>query len=387
MANVYNYEVMLPGKLCFGVGSLDKLGSEASHLSVKNACIITDPGVYKAGLTDPVKEQLSKAQISVDVFTEAEPEPTFARLNAIAAELGKESYDILIGVGGGSSIDMTKGVSAILAHGGRGEDYSGVNKIPGPVIPIVAIPTTSGTGSEATRVAVFTDTEKGQKLAVISPYALPRLSIVDPVLTYGCPTNVTAASGIDALVHAVEAYTCNKANNFGDGLAVKAMRLIWESLRTAVSNGSDKQARENMAEGSMLAGITFANSGLAIVHAFAHVLGARFHVPHGVANGLFLPYCLEYNVSANVEKHATLAQIFGVETRGLSSKEIAYKGVGAARDLNKDIGIPLRLRDVGVPKGALDEMAAVSMEAGRLLSQNPRPISAEDVRQIWDNAW
>jgi alcohol dehydrogenase class IV len=387
MTSAYEYEVMLPAKISFGVGSLNKLGEEAQHLSAKHACIITDPGVYQAGLASPVKEQLSKAQISVDVFTEAEPEPTFARLNAIAAELGKENYDLLVGVGGGSSMDMTKGVSAILSHGGKGEDYSGVNRVPGPVIPIFAIPTTSGTGSEVTRTCVFHDDEKGQKLAIISPYLLPRLAVVDPVLTYGCPPKVTASSGIDALVHAIEAYTSKKANDFSDSLAVTAMRLIWDNLRTAVNNGSDKQARERMAEGSLFAGLSFANSGLAIIHAFAHVLGARFHIPHGVANGLFLPHGLEYNISGNVEKHAAVAQIFGVKTRGLSLREMAERGVEATQDLNKDIGIPLRLRDVGVPRGALDGLAAATMEATRLLSQNPRPVSADDVKRIWKNAW
>lgn len=387
MTSVSNYEIMLPLKILFGVGSLDRLGEEAQHLSAKHACIITDPGVYQAGLVSPVKEELSKAQISVDVFSEAEPEPTFARLNSIAVELGKENYDLLVGVGGGSSMDMTKGVSALLSHGGKGEDYGGVNRVPGPVIPIFAIPTTSGTGSEVTRTCVFHDDKKGQKLAIISPYLLPRLAAVDPVLTYGCPPKVTASSGIDALVHALEAYTSNKATNFSDSLAVSAIRLIWDNLRTAVKNGSDKQARVRMAEGSLFAGLSFANSGLAIIHAFAHVLGARFHVPHGVANGLFLPQCLEFNISGNVKKHAAVAQIFGVKTRGLSLREVAERGVEATQDLNKDIGIPLRLRDVGVPRGALDGMAASTMEATRLLSQNPRPVSADDVKRIWKNAW
>jgi len=387
MTTGYDYEVMLPTKIHFGVGSLDRLGEEVQRLLAKHACIITDPGVYKAGLVRPVKEQLSKARISVDVFTEAEPEPTFARLNTIAAELGKESYDLLVGVGGGSSMDMTKGVSAILSHGGKGEDYSGVNRVPGPVIPIFAIPTTSGTASEVTRVCVFRDLEKGQKIAIISPYLLPRLAAVDPALTYSCPPKVTASSGIDALVHAIEAFTSNKANNFSDSLAVAAMRLIWDNLRTAVKNGSDKQARERMAEGSLFAGLSFANSGLAIIHAFAHVLGARFHVPHGVANGLFLSHCLEYNILGNVEKHAAVAQIFGVKTRGLSAREVAGRGVEATQNLNKDIGVPLRLRDVGVPREALTGMAAASMEATRLLSQNPRPVFADDVKRIWENAW
>jgi len=381
------YQVILPAKICFGVGSLDKLGDEANQLAVKHACIITDPGVYEAGLVGPVKQQLSKAGLAVDVFSEAEPEPTLERLDAAAEKLSKEGYDLLVGVGGGSSMDTAKGLAVLLAHGGKGQDYLGVNRVPKPGIPLFALPTTAGTGSEATKAAVFHDSEKEQKLAIVSPYLFPRLALVDPVLTYGCPPHVTAASGIDALVHAIEAYPCTTANNFSDAMAFKAIQLIVGSLRAAVKNGSDKQAREDMAEGALVAGIAFANSGLGAIHAFAHVLGARFSIPHGVANGLFLPYVMEYNLSANVAKYAAIAELLGVETRGVSSQEIAKRGVEAARNLDKDIGIPLRLRDLGVPRESLKDMVAASMEATRLLAQNARQVSLDDAGGIWENAW
>lgn len=381
------YQIILPGKIRFGVGALNTLGDEATKLAAKRVLIVTDPGVYQAGLIDPVKEQLSKAKLSVDIFAEAEPEPTFPRLNAAAEQLRKEGYNLLIGVGGGSSMDTAKGLSVLLAHGGKGQDYGGIDKVPGPGVPIFTMPTTAGTGSEVTNIAIFGDIEKGYKLGIVSSYLLARLALVDPTLTYGCPPKITAASGIDALIHAIECYTGNKANTFSDTLAIEAMRLIAGNLRTAVKNGSDKEARNCMSEGALLAGIAFSNSGVAAVHALAYPLGSRFHVPHGVANGLLLPYVTECNLSANLPKYAIVAQMLGVKTQGLSLQEAAEKGVEAAKALAADIGIPLHLRDLGVPKEALEGMAVATMDVTRLLANNPKELTLDDVRRIWQNAW
>ncbi len=381
------YQIILPMKIRFGVGSLDTLGDEAGKLAVKRVLIITDPGVYKAGLVDPVKEQLSKAKLSVDVFSEAEPEPTLPRLNVIAQELRKDSYDLLVGVGGGSSMDTAKGLSVLLAHGGNAQDYVGIDKVPKSGIPVFALPTTAGTGSEVTQNAIFGDPEQGLKLAIVSPYILARLALVDPTLTYGCPPDVTAACGIDAFVHALECYTGNKANTFSDTLALEAMRLIVGSLRTAVKNGSDKEARNHMSEGALLAGINIATSGTAAVHALAYPLGSQFHVPHGVANGLLLPYVTEYNLSANLPKYAIVAKILGVETQGLSLQEAAEQGAEAIKALVSDIGVPLHLRDLGVPKEALEGMAVATMDVTRLLDNNPKKLTLGDVKHIWENAW
>ena len=381
------YQIMLPDKIRFGVGCIDTLGNEAKELAAKRAIIITDPGVYQAGLVDPVKKQLSRAKLSVDVIAEAEPEPTLTRLDAIAEKLRKADYDLLIGVGGGSSIDTTKGLSVLLTHGGSGQNYVGVNKVPGPGIPVFALPTTAGTGSEVTNIAVFGDPEKELKLAMVSPYILARLALVDPTLTYGCPPKVTAASGMDALVHTIECYTSNKAHNFSDALALEAMRLIVGNLRTVVKNGSDKEARKCMSEGALIAGIAFGNSSVTAVHALAYPLGSRFHVPHGVANGLLLPYVMECNLPANLPKFAVIAKMLGVEIGKLSLQETAEKGAEAARALAADIGIPTHLRNLGIPKEALEEMAVATMDINRLLVNNPKPLTLDDVRRIWQNAW
>lgn len=381
------HQIMLPKTILFGVGALRTLGDEAGKLEAKKALIITDPGVYQAGLVDPVKEQLAKAGLLIEVFADAEPEPTLPKLNDTANQLRGNKYDLLVGLGGGSSMDAAKGLSVLLAHGGIGQDYIGVDKVPGPGIPVFTIPTTAGTGSEVTNIAIFGDPEKELKLGMVSPYLLARLALVDPTLTYNCPPGVTAASGIDALVHAIECYTSTKANNFTDALALEAMRLIVGSLRVAVSNGSDEEARNHMSEGALLAGIAFVNASVTAVHALAYALGSRFHVPHGVANGLLLPYVMECNLPANLPRYAVIAQILGEEIEGVSLREAAERGVRAVKTLAIDINIPLHLRALGVPKEALEGMAVATTEVTRLLANNPKKLTLDDVRAIWESAW
>jgi alcohol dehydrogenase class IV len=371
----------------FGVGVLNTIGDEASKLGAKRALIVTDPRVYKSGLVDPVKDQLASAGLSVEVFSESEPEPTLPKLNVAAKALSKGGFDLLVGVGGGSSMDTTKGLSILLIHGGEGQDYLGVGKVPGPGIPLFTIPTTAGTGSEVTNIAIFGDPDKGLKIGIVSPYILAQVAFVDPTLTYGCPPRVTAVAGIDALVHAIESYTSIRSNTFTDAVALEAMRLIVGSLRTVVNNGSDEEARNHMSEGAFLAGIAFGNAGVAAVHALAYPLGARFHTSHGVANGLLLPYVMECNLLANVPKYAVVAQMLAEKTEGLSLREEAERGVKAVKALVADIGIPLHLRDLGVPEEALEGMAVATMDVTRLLANNPKKLTLDDVRGIWRNAW
>ena len=381
------YQITFPQTIRFGVGALDALGDEANKLGAKRALIVTDPGVCKAGLVDPVREQLSRAKLSVEIFSEAEPEPTLPRLNAIARELSQDSYDLLVGVGGGSSMDTAKGLSVLLAHGGGGQDYVGVDKVPGPGIPTFLLPTTAGTGSEVTKAAIFDDPEKGRKLGIVSHYLLARLALVDPTLTYSCPPKITAAAGIDALAHAIESYTSLNASKFTDALELNAIKLIADNLRTVVNNGSDKEARNHMAEGALFGGIGIAHAGGAAAHALSYPLGSRFHVPHGVGIGLLLPYVMECNLPANLPKYAIVAQMLGVKTQGHSLQEAAEQGVEAAKTLAKDIGIRRHLRELGIPKEALEEMAVATLEVTRLLANNPKPLALDDVRRIWEKAW
>jgi alcohol dehydrogenase class IV len=382
-----NYEIRVPGKVRFGAGCTETMGEEATKIGAKRALMVTDPGVYQTGITDPVRENLSKAGIKVDIFSEAEPEPTYSKLNATAKELAKNKYDLMVAIGGGSSIDTAKGLSILFAHGGVGQDYGGTDKVPGPGVPVFACPTTAGTGSEVTNIAVFDDRERGFKEGIVSNYLLARIAFVDPTLTYGCPPKVTAASGMDALIHAIEGYTGNKATNFSDAMGLEAMRLITGSLRRAVKNGADKEARNQMAEGALFGGMAFMNSGVTAVHALAFPLGSQFHVPHGMANAILLPYVMECNLSANLSRFATVAKMLGADTEGLSDQEAAEKGLEAAKALSADVGIPIHLRELGVPKEALEDLASATMNVTRLLANNPKPLTIDDVRKIWENAW
>ncbi len=381
------YQLTMPKKIRFGVGALETLADELSNWGTSTALIVTDFEVNKAGLIEPIKEQLTKAEVATSIFTGSEIEPTLSKLDTIADEYRKKRVDILLAVGGGSSIDTAKGLSVLMTHGGKGVDYLGIDLVPGPCIPVVAVPTTAGTGSEATNIAIFDDTERQLKLAIVSPYIFPRLSIVDPTLTYGCPANVSAASGLDALVHAIECYTGKKANTFTDALALEAISLIAGSLRTAVADGSNEEARNHMSEAAMLGGIMIVNSGTTAVHAMAYPLGARFHVPHGVANSLLLPYVMEQNFCSNLEKFAMIARTMGEETDGLSLREAAMKAVVAVKDISADVGVPQRLRDLDVPQEALEGMAVATMDVTRLMSNNPKELSLDDVRAIWKAAW
>ncbi len=381
------YKLTMPKMIRFGVGALETLADELINWGTSTALVITDAGVNKAGLVEPIKEQLTKAEVEASIFTGSEIEPTLSKLDTIADEYRKKRFDILLAVGGGSSIDTAKGLSVLMTHGGKGIDYLGIDLVPGPCIPVVAVPTTAGTGSEATNIAIFGDTERQLKLAIVSPYIFPRLSLVDPTLTYGCPANVSAASGLDALVHAIECYTGKKANTFTDALALEAISLIAGSLRTAVADGSNEEARNHMSEAAMLGGIMIVNSGTTAVHAMAYPLGARFHVPHGVANSLLLPYVMEQNFCSNLEKFAMIAKAMGEETDGLSLREAAMRAVVAVKDISNDVGVPQRLRELDVPQDALDGMAVATMEVTRLMSNNPKELSLDDVRAIWKAAW
>jgi alcohol dehydrogenase class IV len=382
-----SYQILLPQVIRFGTGILDTLGQQVENLGAKKALIVTGPRVYSSGLIQPIEEQLLAKGISLDIFSDAEPEPSLSRLDKAKEAFARRNFDVVIGVGGGSSLDTAKGLSILLAYGGSGEDYIGTDKIPGSGIPLITIPTTAGTGSEVTNIAIFSDLKKELKVGMVSNYLLAKTALIDPTLTYGCPTGVTAASGIDAFVHAIECYTSNKANDFTDAIAIKAMKLIWANLKEAVNNGSNKEARNAMAEGALLAGIAFGNSGVAAVHALAYPLGARFHVSHGVANGLLLPYVMECNISAEPIKYTHIAEILGVTIKGMEPLEAAAEGVKAIKSLVKDIGIPHRLRELNVPREALEGMAVATMDVTRLLANNPKDLSLEDVKSIWENAW
>ncbi|WP_277949813.1 iron-containing alcohol dehydrogenase [Priestia endophytica] len=299
---------------------------------------------------------------------------------------GKE-YDLLIGVGGGSVLDATKVLSIMLTNQENVRDLVGIEKVQNAGISTILVPTTSGTGSEVTYNAIFTDVRDKVKKGIVSPYLLPKVAIVDPALTLTVPPSVTAATGMDALVHAVESYTAIRAGELTDGIALQAIKLISRSLRKAVYNGKDVKAREDMAMGSLLAGISLGNAGVGAVHALAYPLGGKFKVPHGVANSLLLPFVMKYNVVADLEKFAEVAKALGENIEGLSLREAANCTVYALTQLAQDIGIPSSLKDVGVTAEDIPNLAEEASKIDRLLNNNPRWLTVKEIEKIYEEAY
>ena len=375
------------GTLVMGSGSVSQVGTEVTKLRAKKALIITDQIIVQTGLVEKILTPLKAADIEVDVIDEVVPEPPFEVLEAMAAKIKESSYDIFIGVGGGSSLDVTKVLAVMMTNEEDVRTMVGIDNIKNPGLPFILIPTTAGTGSEVTYNAIFTDTRDKVKKGIVSTYLLPNIAIIDTELTLTVPPAVTAATGMDALVHAVESYTAQRADELTDGIALQAIKLISRSLRTAVHSGKNIKAREDMAMGSLLAGISLGNAGVGAVHALAYPLGGKFKVPHGVANSLLLPYVMKYNVVANLEKFAEVAKAMGENVEGLSPREAAEKAVTAMAKLAEDIGIPSSIRDVGVTEEDIALLTEEASKIDRLLGNNPRTLTPKNIEAIYRDAY
>src|SRR5579884_1842808 len=357
------------GQLVFGRHATKQLGDIVSRLGARRILIVTDTVLAKAGLVEPVHVPLSEAGVVVEVFSGGEPEPS---LHAVAAAvaMGRDFRpDAVLGLGGGSNMDLAKITAVVLQHGGRPLDYVGDDKIPGPVLPVICLPTTAGTGSEVSAAAVLTDSEHKIKVGILSNYLRPRLAVVDPLLTVSCPPKVTADSGIDALTHAIEAYTAvdnayfplphgersvyQGGHPLGEMFAEKAIALIGQYLRRAVAHGADVEAREGMALAATLAGLAFSNVGVAAVHALEYPVGGATHCSHGAGNGLLLPFVMRYNLPVRRRHFAVIARLLGANVEGKGEAEAAEAAITAVEQLRRDIGIPLRLRDIGVTESQL----------------------------------
>jgi alcohol dehydrogenase class IV len=297
-----------------------------------------------------------------------------------------DRYDLILGVGGGSSMDIASVASVMCTNPGTVQDYLGVNLVKNPGIPTILIPTTAGTGAEATPNAILTDVEAKLKKAVVSPCILPRVAIVDPLLTVSMPPAVTSSSGIDALTHAIETYTSNNATILSELFSKEAIIRIGRSLRTAVANGNNLEARYDMSIASLYAGIAITNAGVTAVHALAYPLGGQFNVAHGIANGLLLPYVMEFNVLGDIPKFAAIAQFLGEKVAHLPLLEQAYRAAESVKAIYSDLKIPQSLTELGVPRDTIPEMAKAAMNVTRLMANNPREMTAEDIERIYEKA-
>jgi alcohol dehydrogenase class IV len=375
-----------PQLILAGVGASERLGAEAKGIGAKKALVVTDKGVVDSGTAKKVREFLEKEGIGVEIFDRVIPDPDVPCFESCLQMAKKGNYDLIVGVGGGSSMDIASITSIMLTNPGTVYDYFGVNMVKHPGIPTILIPTTAGTGAEVTPNAILTDTREKLKKAVVSPFILPRVAIVDPLLTLSMPPAVTSSSGIDALTHAIESYTSNNATMMTDLFAKEAIILIGRSLLTAVANGNNVEARHDMAMGSLYAGISLANAGVTAVHALAYPLGGQFNVAHGIANGLLLPYVMEFNVLGNIPKFAQTAQFLGERVESMTLLDQAYRASKAVKAIYRNLKIPQSLTELNVPKEAIPGMAKAAMNSTRLMVNNPRSMTAEDIEKIYYNA-
>lgn len=391
------------GQLVFGRGAAAQTGKLAERLKLRRVLIVTDRTLVTAGLERGVRDPLESCGITVETFDGGQPEPSLDLTEQCAAAARRFAPDGVVGLGGGSNMDLAKIVAALLTHGGGPRDYVGEDRIPGPVLPLICIPTTSGTGSEVTAASVLTDTANQIKVGVLSNFLRPKVAIVDPLLTVSCPPKVTADSGIDALTHAIEAYTAVDNETFplpdgersvyqgrhplGDCLAEKAIGLIGRHLATAVREPQNLEAREGMALAATVAGLSFSNVGVALVHAMEYPVGGAVHCSHGAGNGLLLPFVMRYNLSARLEQFARIAELLGENTAGLNQQQAAERAVTAVERLKSEIGIPQRLRDLGVKPEQLRLFAEKTFGIKRILRVNPRVATVGDIEEVFRSAY
>ncbi len=370
-------------RIVMGPGCLAQIVSNVERLGGTRVMVITDPGLVETGIVERLETLLREGGIAFSRFDEVEPDPRTEIAVTAAAKIKENRSDLVIGIGGGSSIDIAKIASALAVNGGELADYFGIDLIPHPGVKTIIVPTTAGTGSEVTPIVILSDLEEKLKKGVVSPYLIPTMAMLDPELTLGLPPQVTAATGMDALIHAVEAFTSKNAYHLTDMLARQAIRFIVENIRTAYANGSDITARSNMLVGSLLAGMAFANAGVTAVHAFAYPIGAEYHIPHGVANSIMLTAVMEFNMLGNLNKFSELADLFGEVTTGKNKRGKAEAAVGFLRTLSQDLQIPAHLTDFGVKEADIPKLAAGVMKVTRLLANNPRKMTQPDAEAIY----
>ncbi|MDF2687812.1 MAG: alcohol dehydrogenase [Microvirga sp.] len=371
--------------LIAGSGSIARLGEVAAQKLGARVALVTDAGLVKTRLVARALTILEEAGIAVDVFDGVVADPPEDVVLAAVAQAKAFDARAVIGFGGGSSIDVAKLVALLVRSGEELPQIYGVGIAKGPRLPLLAIPTTAGTGSEVTPISIVT-TGAHEKKGVVSPLLIPDIALLDPDLTVNLPPHVTAATGIDAMVHAIEAYTSVSANNnpVSKALAREALRLLGRNIERAVHHGAHKDARAAMLIGSMLAGQAFANSPVAAVHALAYPIGGHFGVPHGLSNALVLPHVLRFNASACSDTYAELAPYVFPD---LGDSVTAAAFAEAIAGLCSRVGLQPRLRDVGIPQDAVPTLAEDAMKQTRLLVNNPRPVSLEDARAIYEAAW
>lgn len=377
-------KISFPGKLVFGKGTLDQLPDEIAALSAGKVLIVTIAPLLNQ--ISPLIAKLEEKGVKVTVNTSITNEPTFADVQQMLDEVKGFNPDVVVGIGGGSVLDVAKLIAALLDNEQGLKDIVGIGFLKSRPKKLICLPATSGTGSEVSPNSILVDETDNQKKGFISPFLVPDIVYVDPLLTMSVPPAITAATGLDALTHCLEAYTNLFAHPLIDVYAFEGMRLIAAHIVTAVQNGNDEEARTQVAMGSLLGGFCLGPVNTAGVHALSYPLGSTFHLAHGLSNALLLPYIMEFNYVAAPKRYADVAIALGCE-READDIKTALKGIDKIRSLISACGIPARLRDVNIPKEAIPQMAVDAMKITRLLKNNPRPITEADAIDIYNAAY
>jgi len=376
--------IHFPGKLVFGKGTLGNLPAEILQMGLKKVFILTIEPLI-SNLQD-LLSTLENAGMAVAVDTSIVQEPTFADFQNLMQKASPYNPDVVVGIGGGSVLDVAKLVAAQLENSQSLAEIVGIGLLKGRRKKLICLPATSGTGSEVSPNAILVDDADNQKKGIISPFLVPDVVYVDPLLTMSVPPQITAATGLDALTHCLEAYTNKFAQPFIDMYAYEGMRLIAANIVAAVQSGADEEARTQVAMGSLLGGFCLGPVNTAGVHALSYPLGSMFHLAHGLSNALLLPYVMEFNLPAAPQRYAEVALALGCPG-GNSDEETAQKGIEKIRALIKACGIPARLREVNIPQDAIAEMATDALKITRLLKNNPREITLQDAIDIYTAAY
>lgn len=380
---VQNFKYYMPVKIFFGEGRLEELGTLTKGLGEKALLVTGRKSMRKLGITDKVMKLLQESFVKVVLYDEVTPNPTVEVVNEGAKIAVKEGCDVIIGLGGGSALDSAKGIAVVASHGGSAWDYIGEGKVTEKTLPIVAIPTTAGTGSETTLVSVLTNKKNLRKDAISSPYIFPKVAIVDPDLMKSMPSELTADTGFDALAHAVEAYLSINANPFSDILAMKSISLINDSLVEATKNGEDLEARGNMALASSLAGMAIAQAGVVAGHGFGMSIGGILDTPHGRTVGILLPSVISYNLPEVSERISQLASCFNLPATGDSMND-AWKVIEAIKKMMKEMNFPTRLRDIGVGRKDIPKIVEDCMDRPDI-ANNPKKIDYKEAQKFLES--
>ena len=381
--NEFTFSV--PQNIIVGRGSLAKLPEVAEKSGGKKAFIISGPHLNKMGIVQSCVDALKAKGIESSVFTETEGNPSVETVDKASAAYKESGADFIVALGGGSPMDVAKAVGVVARYGGSITEYEGADKVPGDIIPLIAVPTTAGTGSEVTAFSVITDHSRNYKLTVFSYKLIPSYAILDAELLTTAPASVAPACGIDALVHALEAYISTAASPFSDAMAEKALELIGANIRCYAANRGDIEAAENMLVGSLFAGIAFSWARLGDVHAMSHPVSAYFNVPHGVANAILLPTIVEYNMLADKGKYLNIYNYIA-ELPAAPEEFTADMLVDELLNLNEALGIPAGLEEAGVTKDKFDAMADDAMKSGNI-AVNPRSTTKKDVLALYEKAF